>query len=57
MMNVTMSAIVMMICMLMSMASVPVTSVNMMNNDEKVLYVSTIIFCLTIIIAIVRYYA
>ena len=57
MMNVTMSAIVMKICMLMSMASVPVTSVNMMNNDEKVLYISTVIFVLVIIIAVVRYYA
>ena len=56
-MNVTMSAIVMMICMLMSMVFVPVTSVNMMNNDEKVLYISTVIFVLVIIIAVVRYYA
>ena len=57
MIDVTMSAIVMMICMLMSMAYAPVTSVNMMNNDEKVLYVSTVIFVLVIIIAVVRYYA
>ena len=37
MMNVTMSAIVMMICMLMSMAYAPVTSVNIVNmrvNEE-----------------------
>ena len=57
MIDVTMSAIVMMIFMLMSMAYAPVRGVNMMNNDEKVLYISTVIFVLVIIVAIVRYYA
>ena len=47
----------MMIFMLMSMAYAPVRDVNMMNNDEKVLYISTVIFVLVIIVAIVRYYA